>query len=95
MSAVAAPEPSTPRTSPIVMAMSDSMQAQLEAALPLGGVTGSDEFPYFTGGTSFLVRWRGRLWLITAEHALRDKPLETFGVRCGLPSLEMTSTRCS
>ncbi len=40
----------------------------------------SQEYPHFTGGTSFLVRRVGRLWLVTAKHALQDKSLENLCV---------------
>jgi hypothetical protein len=62
------------------LSMAGGLSVQLEAVLPLGSVTDHEAFPYFWGGTCFLVRCVGRLWLLTAKHALKDKPLEKLCV---------------
>jgi hypothetical protein len=71
----------------------DSLQAQLEAVLPLGCVTSDEEYPYFTGGTCFLVRCLGRMWLVTAKHALKDKPLEELCVPWNLDTHDVLPLR--
>jgi trypsin-like peptidase len=45
----------------------------LECALPLLAEGDHERYPYWFGGTCFAVRFNGRLYVVTAEHCVRDK----------------------
>ena len=56
------------------------MTVAVEAVLPLGAASQVPGYEYFTGGTCFLARRKGRLFVVTARHALQDKPADEVWV---------------
>jgi hypothetical protein len=52
----------------------------VNCALPVLSEYDSDEYPYFFGGTCFLVKHRGDLFVVTARHVLKQKPVEDLRI---------------
>jgi hypothetical protein len=50
------------------------MTEMIESILPLGAASQVPGYEYFTGGTCFLARRKQQLFVVTAKHALQDKP---------------------
>jgi hypothetical protein len=65
-----------------------SMTEVVESVLPLGARSQMPGYEYFTGGTCFLARRKRRLFVVTARHALRDKPGEDVWVPHNADTLE-------
>jgi hypothetical protein len=65
----------------------------VQSILPLGATSNVPDYPYFTGGTCFLARRRGRLFVVTAAHALDDKPAENVWVPRHIDTLERLPLR--
>lgn len=48
----------------------------LECSRPLLFKNEDQDFPYSCGGTCFLVRYRGAVFVITTRHCLRDREIQ-------------------
>jgi hypothetical protein len=53
----------------------------LDCARPILFYNESPDFPYSTSGTAFIARFRGRLFVLTANHCLRLKAFEAHQFR--------------
>ncbi|MGD0679698.1 MAG: hypothetical protein ABSC94_30290, partial [Polyangiaceae bacterium] len=52
----------------------------VSCALPVMSEYDSDAYPYFFGGTCFLVRYKESLFIVTACHVLKDKSADALRI---------------
>ena len=52
----------------------------VNCALPVMSEYESEEYPYFFGGTCFLVQFSERLFIVTARHVLKDKSIQDLRI---------------